>query len=203
MSKLQTCLIYILGAVVLMCSYVANATETVAFNVYPVTEYVSEPVKKVRPIPEEQWTDTTKLWLARSCVGEAWFNTVDECMAIAWVYATRARQQNVSLNRMVRRYSSPLKRDKNNGRIWIFHLALNGQRPKHWPRNLNWKKHQEKWFTLLAALDRWAEGDVPNPVPGANHFGGSMDVPDIRWAKLKVPKGFKNRFYRSTGFGPQ
>jgi len=202
MSKFQTFLIYLIGFALVTWSCLTHANEWVTINMTPMTSTVAQ-TEKTTPIPKKQWTSTTKLWLARSCVGEAWFNTVDECIAIAWVYATRAKQQQVSLKSMVRSYSSPLKPEKNNGRTWIFYLSLNGNRPKHWPRNLSWEKHKVKWLALIAALDDWAAGNRPNPVPGANHFGGSMDVPDIRWAKLTAPKNFKNSFYKSTGFGPQ
>jgi len=154
---------------------------------------------KADPIPKRQWTSEAKLWTARSCVGEAGFGAVQECIGIAWVYATRAKHYGSPYVVLVKKYSSAVKAHEKHRRGWIFDLQLNGTKPKKWPKHLSWKNHKPLWFRILKTLDLWAQGLVPNPVPGANHFGGKMDTPGIRWIRIQPISDvvFRNRFYRS------
>lgn len=154
-----------------------------------------------RPIPKEEWTDSAKLWLARSCVGEAGFSAYEECLGIAWVYAVRWRLSNgrVSFETVIRSYSSAVKRSGMARRKWIAGLNLEGARPSHWPKNLSWLGHKKFWNTILFELDQWAKGFRENPVAGADHYGGHMDAPHRTWVRVK-PRSkvrFKNIFYRS------
>ncbi len=168
--------------------------------VYPVHTPAVTVLPVVRtPIAATAWTESAKVWLARSCIGEAGFHSPDECIAIAWVYATRTMQKQVDFTYMVQQYSAPLKRLKNrvHKRVWIFHLNAEGTRPRHWPKHLRWKPYREKWIALLNTLDSWAQGHKPNPLPGANHFGSRTDKPGTYWVRLKTPDGFRNRFYRA------
>lgn len=154
---------------------------------------------QTKPISENEWTKATKLWLARSCVGEAGFGAVDECMGIAWVYAVRSKELDTSLLKIIKKYSAPLKA-KNPKRKWVMQLSLDGKRPKDWSAVLSWKRHKQYWFNLLSALDEWAEGLKENPVEGANHFGSIHDVTPKRWKQIS-PKSdlvFRNRFYSSN-----
>jgi len=70
-----------------------------------VSEETVGATKKDRPIPKHQWNYLTKLWLGRSCVGEAGFDAVDECVGIAWTMATRAREYHTTFLRIVQSYS--------------------------------------------------------------------------------------------------
>jgi hypothetical protein len=153
------------------------------------------------PIPSDQWTPAAKLWTARSCVGEAGFHAVEECLAIAWVYAARSKMANWSYVHLVKRYSSAIKEHEKHRRGWIFELELDGQRPSKWPARLSWRKHRSLWFRLLKFLDQWALGHWPNPVPGADHFGGKMDTPGSRWTRIEPTASvrFYNFFYKSPG----
>jgi len=154
---------------------------------------------EVKPVEDSQWTDEAKLWLARSCAGEAGFGALEECSGIAWVYATRATATGVKFVDIVREYSAAVKKDNRPGRQWILGLRLDGRYPKDWPKRLSWKKHRVWWERMLEMLDLWAEGKIVNPVESANHFGGSMDVPWKSWKRItpvsQIP--FRNRFYRS------
>ena len=154
--------------------------------------------KPVRPIPRQQWNYLTKLWLARSCVGEAGFQEVDECIGIAWTMATRSTEYRTNFLRVVQGYSFAVKNHSGHRRPWIFQLGMKGDKPEDWPSKLNWKFHRRLWFKLLDTLDKWAKGKVPNPVDGANHFGGDMDTPGVTWLVVKPKFGFefKNTFYR-------
>jgi hypothetical protein len=157
-----------------------------------------------RPIPAYQWNPEAKVWLARSCVGEAGIHAHDECMGIAWTYATRASETGTPFLRLIKKYSAAIKPHSTHRRRWIFELNLKGDKPKHWPRGLKWSVYRYQWTQLLFKLDRWSRGQVSNPVPGANHFGGPMDTPHIKWIQIKTPlsRAFKNKFYRETRVRP-
>ena len=154
-----------------------------------------------RPVRAREWTQQAKVLTARSCVGEAGFEAVDECMAIAWVYATRARETKMGYVKIVKRYSAALKAHSMHRRPWIRELNLKGDKPENWP-SLNWRVHRYLWKQLLVRLDEWARGKVPNPIPDANHYGSEGDAKRARyvrrWKKLEAPPEFKNWFFDST-----
>jgi hypothetical protein len=154
-----------------------------------------------RPVKASQWTQEAKLWTARSCIGEAGFGAIEECLAIAWVYATRARGGRQSFVSVVRKYSAAVKEHEKHRRPWIRQLNLDGKKPADWPQ-LDWSYHARVWKKTLSELDAWARGRRPNPVIGANHFGSYMDARRARyvkrWKRLKAPEYFKNWFFDST-----
>lgn len=166
-------------------------------RVHPV---VLEVCKGERPISRDQWTDEAKVWLARSCVGEAGFTAFEECLGIAWVYAARSSRTGASLAAVIRAYSAAVKRRSTHQRPWILGLRSDGRRPEGWPSHLRWAPHRELWFKTLLLLDDWAEGKFANPVSGADHYGGSMDTPGKYWRRVepKSPIVFRNRFYSSV-----
>lgn len=175
----------------------------------PITSAKTLPNTGVQPpIDLSEWNTRTKVWLARSCVGEARFARVtkkgvfhDECIAIAYVYATRVKITQFPLIKIIRKYSSAIKRHAAHQRPWIMELNKAGRRPASFPRNLSWKPYKLLWEDKLEILDSWAKGYIPNPVPGANHYGSDADAYRAeriyRWKRLKAPKHFKNRFYTS------
>lgn len=180
---------------VIAMSALGNPTVDEYSNLGPRSEKLT--TNNNRPIPKNQWSPAAKLWLARSCVGEAGFDSYDECLGIAWVYATRSRENGHKFVTMVRLYSSAVKRKANKSRKWIFHLGLRGHKPKNWPKKLSWRPHRAHWLRLLSMLDDWAKGYYENPVEGANHFGSPTDSPGRRWVKIR-PKplfSFRNIFY--------
>jgi hypothetical protein len=154
------------------------------------------------PIPDSEWNEDTKVWLARSCIGEAGFGADDECVGIAWTYATRYKiiNGNVSFVNLIKQYSSALKAKSNTQRPWIKGLRLDSKIPKGWPSKLDWNNiHSKLWQRLLDKLDAWASGKIANPVEGADHFGGPMDANRYNWKRV-IPSSnvvFRNRFYRS------
>jgi hypothetical protein len=158
-----------------------------------------------RPLPTSQWNDEVKLWVARSCAGEAGFDAVEECVGIAWVYATRwSKSKSIPFVQVVRKYSAAIKHRSTHTRRWILNLRLDSKRPVGWPHDLKWSVHKPLWEKILSALDKWAAGYMPNPVLGADHFGGSMDHPGERWVRIHPSEGreFRNRFYRSPSAPP-
>jgi len=196
MFKCFTIVLFFLYCV-LGSSYVSSANDSVYISPTRIRKV------KVRPIPSSEWNDNVKLWLARSCAGEAGFNAADECIAIAWVYATRWKSSQGSFLSMVKGYSAAIKDRSTHTRRWILNLSLNGKRPVGWPERLKWSNHRVFWSNILSELDQWAIGNRSNPVVGADHFGGKMDKPGSLWVRVyPTGKEFKNRFYRSPSAPP-
>lgn len=176
---------------VILCSGVAAA------------EPPSDVFRTDAPVADTEWNTRTKTLLVRSCIGEAGFHALDECAAIAYVYATRAEQTGIAFQTVIRQYSSAIKAHERHRRPWIFEINLAGTRPASWPENLSWPKHRAALFDLVQMLDRWAAGFVPNPVPGANHYGSMQDFRASDYFTkrmlLPAPHNFRNRFFDDTG----
>jgi len=178
-------------------------------NTPPVEASLSQPTKKIKkqkykkpPIYRKHWNENTKVWLARSCVGESGFWAEDECMAIAWIYARRARLVGWPLLKMIRRYSAATKPHEVHRRPWIFELDAKAEKPKHWPKTIRWQRHRKAWLNLLARLDRWKDGHEPDPMPEADHYGSYRDANQSRyvrtWKRVEAPAGFKNLYFNSS-----
>ena len=152
------------------------------------------------PVPAKQCTPAVRVLLARSCVGEAGFHAVNECIAIAWVYAKRAKTLGWPISKVIRKYSAAVKPHGKHERPWLFGLNAVGDRPASWPRHLSWRRHRGMWLDLLSEIDRWYAGDVPDPVPDADHYGSRQDARAAlyvrRWKRLNTP-GFQNWFFDS------
>lgn len=168
-------------------------------------------------VPEDQWTDEAKLWLARSVIGEAGWKTAgsqEEYSAIAYVYAVRAEQsKSRTFLEMVRTYSAAVKNRRNTKRPWLYELGFEATRPRSWPFNPEtkmgprWKGvHEVAWRDTLAWADEWQAGEHENPCPGANHFGGYLDrhrAKAARWTPIKCSAKTWNRFYTSLRLQPK
>jgi len=137
------------------------------------------------------------LWLARSCVGEAGWHSVDngECAAIAHVYHKRSytlRSRNYM--RAMTEYSAAVR----VGRPWIRQLTRKADRPRLLETNVYWGRHRDKWIKTLQFADDFFRGRIPDPTPEALHYGGGMDRgrldPNV-WEVMSTPK-FRNEFYR-------
>jgi len=154
------------------------------------------------PVKNKHWDEKTKVWLARSCVGESGFWAEDECMAIAWIYAKRSNLVGWSLLKMIRKYSAAVKPREMHRRRWIFELDAKAEKPKHWPSNIGWKRHKVQWLNLLAKLDAWKLGEIPDALPTADHYGSYRDANQssrVRmWKRLKAPAEFKNLYFDSN-----
>lgn len=135
------------------------------------------------------------LWLARSCVGEANWDSAKtgECAAILHIYARRARKLDWTILRVVKRYSAAVKRRKSHPRPWVLNLNREATEPRGWPQRLIWKRSQLQWLDILDLADNFLLGLVPDPLPQADHYGGPLDVPKGRMYPLRTK--FRNRFY--------
>jgi len=200
--------IFFVGAFVLLWFSVGTASaetplgEIVYTTIGSFTTIARADKPHFRPIPKVRLSMRTKVNLGRSCVGESGFAAGDECIAIAWVYANRARKAGWSFDKMMHRYSAALKPHERHRRPWLFELNAEGERPKHWPRSISWKHHNKLWQRLLTLINEWENGWIRNPLPKADHFGSRADAQRAcfvrRWKRLDAPDHFRNWFFDSS-----
>ncbi len=187
------------------CFVVATAMLIAGLPVVEASEVFDGSEAKVLtrpPVKNKHWDKTTKVWLARSCVGESGFWADDECIAIAWIYAKRAHLAGWPLLKMIRRYSAAVKKTEMHRRRWIFELTADAEKPEHWPKTIRWKRHKVAWLNILHKLDRWKRGELPDPIPAADHYGSYRDANQsyrVRtWKRLTTPEGFQNLYFDSS-----
>jgi hypothetical protein len=142
------------------------------------------------------------LWLARSCVGEAGFASVDsgECAAILHVYKKRARTtKRHAIYKMAQKYSAAIRLREAHPHNWILGLRRNLKEPTHWNPVLRWRIHRGLWKAVLDHADAFLAGDIPDPIPSALHYGGAMDRGRLSRRVWKPIKGlpFQNTFYEA------
>lgn len=192
----------------------ASLSGTEPEEVESMPQVSTEPVVVTEPpVPEDEWNEETRIWLARSLIGEVGWERPAEQTAVAWVYANRARKlERYTFLQMVRKYSAAVRLPGKRRQPWVFELQLNKQKPKYWPGFIKWKGHHDQyWLNTLSLIDRWQAGEIPNYCPTANHFGSyhdSLRAEALRWTRIEciVPEGgkrFRNRFYDSTIIRPR
>lgn len=137
------------------------------------------------------------LWLARSCVGEAGWDSVDtgECAAIAHIYHKRSYMlpKRDYFKAMID-YSVAIKPDPR--RPWIRNLNRTDRRPRMLSSNTSWTIHYPKWKKTLEFADRFFSGLIQDPCPECLHFGGVMDrkrMDSKLWKRAEL--GFRNEFW--------
>lgn len=154
-----------------------------------------------RPIEKHEFNNEVKVWAARSCIGEAGFNRHEECTAILWVLAKRARQAGVPFLTMIRNYSRPVKPRVNHPKPWLFYLDLNmKEKPLYWSSKLKWSKYQIYWNDTLRIVQKWSEGEIADQFPRANEFGGHGDTHRaVSMGMERIATMNGNIFWRSKG----
>ena len=120
-------------------------------------------------------TPTDLLWAARMLVGESGTNTRDGA-GVLWTMASRlAQQRGTSFTDVIRNYSQPINprwgssgdmcgpggryagQDNCSDRLLQRRAQISGLQPEDMP-------------TQWSLVQRWAAGQVPNPVPRAVEF---------------------------------
>lgn len=140
-------------------------------------------------------SNDTTLWIARSCVGEAGFESAEtgECAAIAHIYKKRAALSGMSVLNVARKYSAAIK---PHGKLWVRSLRADGMRPAGFPERLVWHRYQSKWKAVLKLVEGVLGGTVKDPLPTALHYGGWLDrgrlSPKV-WRRIKTK--YRNYFY--------
>jgi hypothetical protein len=122
------------------------------------------------------------VWQARSCVGEIGWNDLDTCTAMTLVHQRRARRLGWPLVRMIRTYSRPVRPTAR--RRWVLQLNRRGAQPADWPEEADWSNFRGRWLRVLSHVRDVLGGQVPDPCPGALHYGGAtIDPPGPRMVR--------------------
>ena len=136
------------------------------------------------PIPATEWTAEARHNLARCLVGEAGWEAPDHA-AIPWALAKSWGQRiragyELSFAEQVARYCAALRVTRPTTRQqWVRDLpdgmVTEANRPPSFPRHLDWMAYAIRWENVRVFTSRWANGEVRNPCPGAEHWGGTID----------------------------
>lgn len=139
--------------------------------------------------------DSDVVWLARSCVGEAGWDSwkTGECAAILHIYKKRAKIANVSVLQNAKSYSSAIKNYKGKRNKWVVGLQGDSKKPVKWPKNLNWNRFKFDWIMTLLTVELFLLNMIDDPLPNALHYGCLFDKPDKNFKLIRVK--FRNRFY--------
>jgi len=156
-------------------------------------------------VPEEEWTEETKLWLSRSVLGEVGWNRPREWTAVAYVYARRAaRSKRHTFLQMIKAYSAAVGPQGKVRSPWLFELGFDKSKPKSWPLTARWNGvHDREWIRVLVWADYWQAGHLPDPCPRADHFGGSVDYSRAKRAgftRLYCRGMMRNHFYTAPRY---
>jgi hypothetical protein len=142
--------------------------------------------------------DDVALWLARSCVGEAGWDShaTDECAALMHVYLKRSAKGNLTLLEATLKYSGATKKRRNHPRKWLFELGRSDREPDSFPAHLNWLVYRDDWLNTLQIADDFLQGKIADPIPQADHYGSIYDhhrAVKAGWWEMRTD--FSNRFY--------
>jgi len=140
----------------------------------------------VPPVPVEQLTPETMHDLGRCLVAESDFGRLTEYSAIAHVLARRwasaaSRDPSKTFDGMIRRYCAVLRTSSPSPRQeWVLALP-DGQMTSDpgFPSTVDWRNYAPKWDVTRQFVRNWAAGQMRNPLPLAEHFGGGMDHPPL------------------------
>lgn len=146
------------------------------------------------------------LWNARVCVGEiGWRAPLEACSAMVWVHAKRAAGSRATVATLARRYSRAVRRPPWR-RAWVAQLRATGPAPVTWPPHLveAWPRYRARFAEIFAHVESVLRGDVPDPCPDVDHYGGPMDsVPTGREVDDTCAfEGTRQVFYRRAASSP-
>lgn len=124
-------------------------------------------------------SDEDRIWLARVLVAELDWSTGDDAAAIAHLLARRARLRGTTLAQTIRSYSTPFRSrlPRTERSRWLRALPW-GELPVGFTfgnDGVNFERMQSAWARTRRLVERFASGEVADPCPSADHFGGPMD----------------------------
>jgi hypothetical protein len=139
---------------------------------------------------DEQWTTGTKLALAQCLVAETgWGNEVEKA-AVAHILVKRWRLwrtsdsgRNARLVQMIRRYCAIHNPKVKSPNAWVRQLRWSSRVPKVCGANCSYR-----WEAVMAFVDDFASGVVPDPLPTACHWGDDSDHESrVKKGKIQPP----------------
>lgn len=121
------------------------------------------------------------LTLARVCVHEAGWESVDDCAAIWEVLRAGAERGGYSVRVYALAYSGRALRGQTS-RPWVAELNEEGSRPRSWPTTWQGRPHpgwgafRTRWLALLEACRLIVAGEVRSSCEDQPHdWGGPVD----------------------------
>ncbi|MEM1417180.1 MAG: hypothetical protein AAGH15_19940 [Myxococcota bacterium] len=120
--------------------------------------------------------------LAQMCFGETGTHE-RACAAQVHIMVRRAELRGMTVGRMARIYSQPLRGASR--RAWVRGLTTHGRRPAGFPERASWSATQARFRALHAFVGDVLTGAEPDPCPEALHFAGPA------WLDGDAPTGFE------------
>ena len=132
--------------------------------------------------------------LAISFVAEADFRAEADHIAIAYRLAELARQRRTTLRETVLAYVSIWKPHVRTPRArWVRALRPTCEEPDGWPQRWTWRP--ELCLAVFERARAFMRGELRDTCPRAQHWGGTMDVPQGRMVPVKCRARTANTFY--------
>jgi len=169
-------------AFIVTTSYLASLVPAVqqeeAVDTQNSSDIVVEP-ERPAPVPAEEWSEQTKLDLAQCLVGETDWGRSTEKAILSHILAKRWRLTGGSMTfrRMVHRYCAVLKvRDPSYRQRYVRALPWGEltQDPGFEP-DVDWRNYVTPWRHVREFVEKFARGEVPDPMPEAIHWGSVED----------------------------
>jgi hypothetical protein len=114
--------------------------------------------------------------IARVCLSEAGWDITDDCAGIVSVLRNRQTALRMrTISGTAAAYSTrAFAKDRVGRRAWIPWVADTDDAPPHWPSNVSWPVHRDKWNALVEHAHELL--DRPSLCADAHHWGGAMDT---------------------------
>lgn len=161
-------------------------------------------------VPE--WDDSTRLALAQCLVAEAGWRNRTEHSAISHVLLRRWRsiqssRHNYRFETMVRRYCAVHRVRRPTARqAWVRALPWGPlESDPGMPSVVDWRNYAASWDHVRETVLMFEAGTLRDPLPQAEHWGGSMDrtpsggvllTRTVRSIEDGAELRLHNRFYR-------
>lgn len=152
---------------------------------------------------DTDWTVDTKLALAQCLVAEAGWDAPVEWSVIAHVLVSRHKSVGWSLLDMTRQYCAMHRAGSPSARQRYIRSLPWGELT-HAPPGASRARLAGLWKSVIGFVERFSTTGVPNPLPGAQHWGSREDHGRLTSAVL-MPRhvvvggktvGLRNYFYR-------
>jgi len=142
-----------------------------------------------------------RLILLQSVIGEAGFKAHESGEDFALMHVYKKRELIIgkwSLYKVVRKYSSAVKKHKAKPNKWVNFINLECEEPvKFWSKKLKWQHYKKDCEAILKNVDLFLAGESIDPLPEAEHYGSPIDPKPIHFIKIKTK--YRNVFYKTKG----
>lgn len=147
-----------------------------------------------RPVPDDQWSPSTAVWLARCQVAEAGWTSYVDHDSIAWVLARRWQSSppGTRFETVIIQYCNSL--DEHRPRApWLRSLD-DSSVPAGWPMGTRWSVYEPQWRLVRQRVEQWFAGEIPDPTNGEAVHWDSRDATAPKGCRL-LEVNTRNAFY--------